>query len=417
MINDIFIKDTFLKLTSRTYPHGTESELFHLLNKDLKTDKFGNLFIKIGESDVMFTSHLDTATKALSDVKHVFEGDIIKTDGTSILGADDKAGVTVMLYMIENNIPGLYYFFLGEEVGCIGSKKLAGSHKKKKIKGINKVISFDRRGTNSVITFQSSARSCSDKFGEALAKELNNADEAFSYTTDQNGVLTDSIQFTSIYPECTNISVGYQNEHTFRETQDIDHLVKLAQACLLVNWNELPVDRDPSTVEYLRYNNSASYGWGSVWTDDEKYDYGNYATYEANREYLINRKPSVGDFYGSRTKVKTKRNIVYDKTFNHLSYIDVNTENGKIAYVDLSDKRVGYEKIVIDKLLESIDVDFTKTQWDGFKLKVFYANKSGGHMSECDRNDIISYLPELDYDDDIDDFDEVYSDGELMGYK
>ena len=153
MINDIFIKDTFLKLTSRTYPHGTESELFHLLNKDLKTDKFGNLFIKIGESDVMFTSHLDTATKALSDVKHVFEGDIIKTDGTSILGADDKAGVTVMLYMIENNIPGLYYFFLGEEVGCIGSKKLAGSHKKKKIKGINKVISFDRRGTNSVITF------------------------------------------------------------------------------------------------------------------------------------------------------------------------------------------------------------------------------------------------------------------------
>ena len=149
------IKDTFLSLTTRTYPHGTEKELFHLLSSDLKEDEFGNLFIKIGESDAMFTSHLDTATKALSDVKHVFDGDIIKTDGKSILGADDKAGVTIMLHMIENNIPGLYYFFLGEEVGCIGSKKVATVQKTDKIPGINKVISFDRRGTGSIITFQS----------------------------------------------------------------------------------------------------------------------------------------------------------------------------------------------------------------------------------------------------------------------
>ena len=93
----------------------------------------------------MFTAHLDTATYALTDITHVFEGDIIKTDGKSILGADDKAGVTVMLNMIENNIPVLYYFFLGEEVGCIGSRKVAEAQKIKKIEGINKVISFDRR--------------------------------------------------------------------------------------------------------------------------------------------------------------------------------------------------------------------------------------------------------------------------------
>src|ERR1019366_3265993 len=119
MIN---IKDKFLELTQRTYPHGTERDIFHLLEPfDLQEDEFGNLFIKIGESDVLFTSHLDTATSASTSIKHVFEENIIKTDGFSILGADDKAGVTVMLYMIENQIPGLYYFFLGEEVGCIGS--------------------------------------------------------------------------------------------------------------------------------------------------------------------------------------------------------------------------------------------------------------------------------------------------------
>jgi hypothetical protein len=33
--------------------------------------------------------------------------------------------------------------------------------------------------------------------------------KSFSYKKDKNGILTDSIQFVGIYPECTNISVGY----------------------------------------------------------------------------------------------------------------------------------------------------------------------------------------------------------------
>ena len=148
------------------------------------------------------------------------------------MGADDKAGVTVMLYMIKNNIPGLYYFFLGEEVGCIGSKKVANVQKETKIDGINKVISFDRRGTNSIITYQTGRRCASDTFGKALSEQLNLDDNTFKYDIDPTGVLTDSVQFISIYSECTNISVGYQSEHTFSETQNITHLEKLADAYL-----------------------------------------------------------------------------------------------------------------------------------------------------------------------------------------
>ena len=91
----INVKETFLKLTSQTYPHGTEHLLFDILPQNLIMDEFGNLFIQIGESDVMFTSHLDTATSVKTDVNHVFDGDLIKTDGKTILGADDKAGVTI----------------------------------------------------------------------------------------------------------------------------------------------------------------------------------------------------------------------------------------------------------------------------------------------------------------------------------
>ena len=43
----------------------------------------------------------------------------------NILGADNKAGVSLMVNMIKNNIEGLYYFFIGEEVGTIGSSCLS----------------------------------------------------------------------------------------------------------------------------------------------------------------------------------------------------------------------------------------------------------------------------------------------------
>ncbi len=377
------IKEKFLELTSRTYPHGTEQDVFPLLNSELQQDEFGNLFIKIGESDVMFTSHLDTATSALSQVNHVIDGKYIKTDGKSILGADDKAGVTIMLYMIENKIPGLYYFFLGEEVGCVGSKKVAGKQKDEKIPGINKVISFDRRGTTSVITFQTSRRCCSDVFGEALSKQLNLADESFSYKNDPTGILTDSVQFISIYPECTNISVGYQSEHTYSEVQDIEHLEKLAEACLKVDWNSLPVERDPSKTEYKSYG---SYGG---WDDDYDYGYG-WGSYGRNW--------SSKSF---ENKPKTEKVWFHDKKFNYVSCIEMETLTKKTVSVDLCKERIQYEQKVIDDLLRSLELAYETSEWDGFKLKVKY---EFDHTTECTRNDLIEYLPELDYSsgDDLD---------------
>ena len=372
------IKEKFLELTSRTYPHGTEEDIFPLLDSRLEKDEFGNLFIQIGKSDVMFTSHLDTATSALTQVVHTFDGKLIKTDGKSILGADDKAGVVIMLNMIENNIPGLYYFFLGEEVGCIGSRKVATKQKTEKIEGINKVISFDRRGTDSVITFQSSQRCCSETFGEALSKQLNLSDETFSYKNDPTGILTDSVQFIGIYSECTNISVGYKNEHTYGEVQDIEHLDKLAQACLLVDWNSLPVERDPSKTEYKSYGGGYS-GYGHGWDDD--YDYG-YSSRGLSNNRSFTKEP------------RTEKVWFHDKKYNYVSNVEVDTLTKKVVSVDLCKERIAYEKMIIDDLLESLELCYISSQWDGFKLKVLY---EFDHSTECNRNDMIEYLPEIDY--------------------
>jgi hypothetical protein len=374
------IREKFLELTSKTYPHGTEEELFGMLSDKLEKDEFGNLYINIGDNDVMFTSHLDTATAAKTTVTHVFEGNIIKTDGTSILGADDKAGVVIMLNMIEHNIPGLYYFFLGEEVGCVGSKKLAAVHNITKLENIKKVISFDRRGTTSVISCQGGSRCASDKFTDALAAELNRVDSTFSYKTDPTGIYTDSAQFVKIYPECTNISVGYKSEHTFSETQDIEHLEKLANAVLQVDWTSLPVERDPSKVEYTSYGYGYSYGW-------DEYDYGNYGGSRSNSYYTT--KATVIN--------RVEKKWIYDKKFNFVSSFEIDQKTNKVTKVDLCKDRIDFEKQIIKDLLKSLEVDFFSIDWDGLTLNVYYSGKT----TTCDRNELYDFLPELDYGDEI----------------
>jgi len=241
-------RSTFLSLTTKTYPHGHEEEVLQFLPK-LNKDKFGNYYIIIGENkqpSVMFTSHLDTADREQkkTNLFSRIEGDqeIIYTDGSSILGADDKSGVVVMLYMISHNIPGLYYFFIGEERGGIGSNQLSADFNNTEyLKNVKKCISFDRRKTTSVITSQLGRVCCSNQFGTALCEEYNKS--GLNLSLDPTGIYTDSASFIDEIPECTNISVGYENEHTGRELQNMTFLIKLCEASLKVNWESLPVNR------------------------------------------------------------------------------------------------------------------------------------------------------------------------------
>jgi hypothetical protein len=238
------VKATFLSLVTKTYPHGHEEEVLQFL-PGLKKDQFGNYYKIIGniQPQTMFTSHLDTAdrqqkvTKLFSMVEDGEE--YIYTDESTILGADDKSGVVVMLYMMTYNIPGLYYFFIGEERGGIGSNALASIFDQiDYLKNVKRCISFDRRNYHSVITSQLGRTCCSNEFGNALCDEYNR--NGLSLSLDNTGIYTDSASFMDDIRECTNISVGYFNEHTGKEYQNITYLKNLCEASVKVNWNSLP---------------------------------------------------------------------------------------------------------------------------------------------------------------------------------
>jgi len=357
------IRKKFLKLTKKTYPYGTETQLVSFLPKGYFKDKHGNYFYKIGSSRTAFTCHLDTADKTQSVVNHKIEKNIISTDGKTILGADDKAGMTVLLYMIEKNVPGLYCFFIGEEVGCIGSGKACYDYQ---FTDYDRMISFDRRGTKSVITFQSSKRCCSDDFAKELSNRLNSW--GMSMEPDNTGVYTDSAEFVDVIPECTNISVGYYREHTTFEHQDIEHLIKLCIAVTKINWETLPVVRDKNKTEYKPYSYT-TYGKGRGWSsydyDSTKYTKSGYSTYDNWSGW--DKSPSSD----GKSKRSRSRNDYWDDYY----FEDDDRKYDKYSYdLDTSDEKKG--RVYYDNL----DNDFTNS------------------YHEDEKNELLS-LREMVYDD------------------
>jgi len=81
-----------------------------------------------GAEAIMMSAHMDTVVPGRG-VKPIIEGDIIRTDGTTVLGGDDKSGVAVILETIrclqEQQVPHApidAVFSICEEVGLLGAK-------------------------------------------------------------------------------------------------------------------------------------------------------------------------------------------------------------------------------------------------------------------------------------------------------
>lgn len=216
-------------------------------------DSYGNLFMVTPQpSPTMFTAHLDTVGQSteLKTLSYNPATGIIRVTKGDTLGADDSTGVWIMLNMIHAGVPGTYAFFMDEETGGQGSHAaLMQDDHPIEFVNFERCVSFDRMGTDSIITHQGGSRTASDAFAEALAKELEAIDGSLEFLPDDTGSFTDSCVFESVIPECTNISVGYKNQHTSGETQDLPFARKIADACCQVQWDQLPCQRDPSALE------------------------------------------------------------------------------------------------------------------------------------------------------------------------
>ena len=228
------------------------------LHVDARTDK---------KHRTLFVAHVDTVHRNEGRNQILVSKNAWLSGKDSVLGADDGAGVALLMHLLYGGVAAYYIFTQGEERGGIGARHLAMKHGAL-LAQFDRAIAFDRRGLDSVISHQGWGRCCSDKFAETLANELNNIEPEFMYAPDDGGIYTDTAEFVDVIPECTNISVGYFNEHTDREYLNTAHYEHLAAAVLRIDWDNLPVVRDPDVQEELE---ATRWGWQTMGKSTSKY--------------------------------------------------------------------------------------------------------------------------------------------------
>ena len=233
-------------------------------------DNAGNLHVdarQTATNRTLFVAHVDTVHRA-DGVNRIKQTPSVWYADGSQLGADDGAGVAMLMHLLYHKVPAYYIFTVGEECGGIGATAVGADEEL--LKQFDRAIAFDRRDVSSVITHQAGGRCCSDEFANALSDKFNDA--GLLYMPDDGGVYTDTAEFIEVIPECTNISIGYKSEHTEREALDILHFRHLADAVLSFDWDTLPIERDPTVVEHPTYYTGTSFGLGSYY-HDSWYDY------------------------------------------------------------------------------------------------------------------------------------------------
>jgi hypothetical protein len=288
-------------------PHNTQAVddftdwLWEMLPDHLRDasylDGAGNLHVDARITDyhrTLFVAHVDTVHRDVG-VNAVRKTDTHWYADGSQLGADDGAGVALLMHMMHNEVAGYYIFTQGEERGGIGAKYLA-DHKQKLLAEFDRAIAFDRRGIDSVITHQGWGRCCSDEFGAMLCSELGKGNDNLMHLNDDTGVYTDTAEFTGVIAECTNISVGYQFEHTEKEELNMVYFQQLADAVLVVDWDFLPVVRDPFEPEPDdRYTSSS---WATSYKTQDAFGLYKYGTDEDDWDKEILRDALVDAQYG-----------------------------------------------------------------------------------------------------------------------
>jgi tripeptide aminopeptidase len=142
MINVARLRETFLALVGFNSPTGQEAAIgewcaarLRAAGWEARRDAAGNWIAEKagsvpGGRRIFFSGHFDTVAPT-EGLKVVEEDGIFRTDGRTILGADDKAALAAILeavaVMAEQNVPHgplQIVFSVGEETGLIGARAL-----------------------------------------------------------------------------------------------------------------------------------------------------------------------------------------------------------------------------------------------------------------------------------------------------
>lgn len=193
---------------------------------NISTDRHGNLLAEKTYNSgngptILLNAHLDTVVEINADRK-ISKIDSIWTSSEGILGADDRAGVAILLNIAESLVHSSfsgkvkYIFTIEEERGLIGARNLDDYF----LWGTDAAIVVDRRGKGDIVTSCGGyIPFCDEAYGKFI--ERVSLEEGLTEWKCTNGGSSDTRIWAEKGIQSVNLSVGFMDEHTEEESLDI----------------------------------------------------------------------------------------------------------------------------------------------------------------------------------------------------
>ena len=205
------------------------------------SDENTNWIVAQGRDPLILCAHIDTIFYAQPTNIYV-DVDAHVLWSPQGLGADDRAGVyAIMDILLNTGYRPSIIFTNDEELGCLGARNLIDRYPHLPFKDVKAIIQLDRRGYRDAVYY-----GC-DNF-------------SFEQWVSSFGFITETGSFSDISVLCpiwgiagVNLSVGYYNEHEFREYLKWDELEDVILKVLLM------LERSKALDELFEYKHRKDY--------------------------------------------------------------------------------------------------------------------------------------------------------------
>ena len=232
-------EDVFEELLEIPGVSGCESVIRNHVMKKLATltdemtvDDYGNIlgevtFGRVSREPsltILLNSHLDVVDE-IEVGREILKRGPVWTSSSGILGADDRAGIGVILHTLKQlqrmefraPVKVKIAFTVEEEVGLCGAKAVSAEF----LEDVQAAFVVDRKGRGDIVTGTRGIDFCDELFGAMLALIGNLGDDEDRWEPTLGGS-SDTRIWAQQGIQSVNLSVGYQYEHTSREELNLD---------------------------------------------------------------------------------------------------------------------------------------------------------------------------------------------------
>lgn len=240
--------DKILKILLFSSQKGLMKALPKTLRKYYEEVEVTDKYIIAKGNEVGVIAHLDTVHKFPPSEDSLYydqkKNTLWSPDG---LGADDRAGVYIILKLLQTGARPTIIFTTDEEIGGLGAQAVVNAHPDNYL-NLKYLIELDRQGAQDCVFYK-----CRNSQFEAFI-------ESYGFKTTWGTFSDISIIAPKWNIAAVNLSVGYFDEHSYAERLNLTYLYNTLQKVerMIADINTIPSFEFAGEIDLNIYNHQCS---------------------------------------------------------------------------------------------------------------------------------------------------------------